>query len=160
MQNIILKDFQLYEKVSDEMLDAYREKLPVCIIDLWSEYGFGSFMHGFIKTINPSVFQEFVSRAYFRGCQSIPVFATGLGDLIVWEKNEYLTILRFRHGAFSIMEKGCKYFFNDILTDREYVNDFLKPKDYFVALHERGAIRYDECFGYVPILCLGGAETA
>ena len=61
--------------------------------------------------------------------------------------------------AFSILEKGCNYFLND-LTDHEYVEEFLKPHDYYLALKNQGNIGYDECFGYVPLLCLGGSESA
>jgi hypothetical protein len=116
-------------------------------------------MNGFIRTINPNEFQDILHRAYFMGKNSIPVFVTALGDMIVWEGNTYLTILRFRHGIFSIMEKGCNYFLNDLAED-EYKEEFLKPQNYYNALQNQGMPAYGECFGYVPLLCLGGTEDA
>ena len=153
----VLDDFKIEKKVPIELIHAYQDKLPKQIIQIWEEYGFGSFMNGFLRTINPNEFQNILQRAYFMGMKSIPVFVTALGDMIVWEENSYLTILRFRHGTFSIMEKGFNYFLND-LTDDEYVEEFLKPINYYIALQNQGAIGYDECFGYVPLLCLGGPE--
>ncbi len=155
----VLDDFKTEHKVPLELINAYRGRLPEQIIQIWEEYGFGSFMKGFLRTINPNDFQDILQRAYFMGTKSIPVFVTGLGDMIIWEENTYLTILRFRHGTFSIMEKGCRYFLND-LTDDEYIEEFLKPKNYYLALQNHGPIEYDECFGYVPLLCLGGPEDA
>ena len=159
MMYTILNDFIIEKKVPFELTNEYRGRLPKQIIQIWKEYGFGSFMKGFLRTINPNMFQDITNRAYFMGVRSIPVFATALGDLIIWEENSYLTILRFRHGIFAIMEKGCSYFLND-LTDDEYVEEFFKPYDYYLALEDRGSLSYDECFGYVPLLCLGGLESA
>lgn len=155
----ILEDFKIEKKVPVDLIDVYRDKLPEQIIQIWGEYGFGSFMNGFLRTIDPNKFQDLLQRAYCMGARSIPVFVTALGDMIVWEENTYLTILRFRHGTFSIMEKGCNYFLSD-LTDDEYVDDFLKPQNYYTALQSQDPPGYDECFGYVPLLCLGGPEDA
>ena len=106
----ILDDFRIEKKVPLDLIDTYRNKIPKLIIQIWEDYGFGSFMNGFLRTINPNEFQDILQRAYYMGTKSLPVFVTALGDMIVWEENTYLTILRFRHGTFSIMEKGCSYF--------------------------------------------------
>lgn len=156
---MILDDFTIEKKVPPEIIDSYRDKLPEQIIQIWEDYGFGSFMDGFLRTINPNEFQDILQRAYFMGMKSIPVLVTALGDMIVWEDNTYLTILRFRHGTFSIMEKGCNYFLNDLMDD-DYKEEFFKLQNYYIALQNQGALRYDECFGYVPLLCLGGPEDA
>lgn len=155
----ILDDFRIEKKVPPDLIDAYRNKIPKLIIQIWEDYGFGSFMNGFLRTIDPNEFQDILQRAYYMGTKSLPVFVTALGDMIVWEENTYLTILRFRHGTFSIMEKGCSYFLND-LTDDEYIEEFFKPQNYYIALQKQGTLKYDECFGYVPLLCLGGPEDA
>ena len=155
----VLDDFKIEMKVSLELIDVYRENLPKQIIQIWEEYGFGSFMNGFLRTINPNEFQDILQRAYSNGMKSIPVFVTALGDMIVWEENTYLSILRFRHGTFSIMEKGCSYFLNDLIDD-DYKEEFFKPQNYYIALQNQGSLEYDECFGYVPLLCLGGPEDA
>ncbi len=155
----ILDDFRIEKKVPSELNDAYQGKLPEQIIQIWKEYGLGSFMDGFLRTINPNEFQDILQRAYFMGIKSIPVLVTALGDMIVWEDNTYLAILRFRHGTFSIMEKGCNYFLDDLIDDG-YKEEFFKPQNYYIALQNQGSLQYDECFGYVPLLCIGGSEDA
>ena len=155
----VLDDFRIEKKVPLDLIDAYRDKIPEQIIRIWEEYGFGNFMDGFLRTIDPNAFRNIVKRAYFMGTESIPVFATAFGDIIVWEENAYLTVLRFRHGTFSIMAKGFGCFLED-LKDDEYVEEFFRPRNYRIALQKQGSLRYDECFGYVPLLCLGGPEDA
>lgn len=132
----VLDDFSIEKKVPLELIEDYRDKLPKQIIQIWEEYGFGSFMDGFLKTINPHEFQDILQRAYFMGSKAIPIFVTALGDMIAWEDNAYLTILRFRHGTFSIIEKGCNYFLNDLI-DNDYKEEFFRPQNYYIALQNR-----------------------
>lgn len=155
----ILKDFEFEEKVPLKIINMYKNRLPEKIIEIWKNYGFGNFMNGFLKIINPYNFQDIIEEAYFMGTHSIPIFVTGLGDIIIWEDNAYLTILRFRHGTFSVIESGCEYFFDDLL-DEEYLEEFFKPNNYYKAIQKQGNLEYNECFGYVPLLCLGGPEVA
>lgn len=155
----ILDDYKSEKTACREPISMYRDKLPEQVIAIWKEYGLGSFMNGFIKTVDPDTFQNLFQRVYFNGLRLIPVFVTAMGDMIIWEDNAYLTILKLRHGTFAVIGKGCSYFLDD-LTDEDYVSEFLKPRDYYIALRTQGHVKYDECFGYVPLLCLGGAENA
>lgn len=82
---------------------------------------------------------------------------TGFGDIITWEKNRYLGIVKYRKGTFDIIEDGFEYFLNDVM-DIEYVRDFLENLQYKEATIDNGKLNFDECFGYVPLLALGGSE--
>ena len=89
--------------------------------------------------------------------ESIPVMLTGFGDIITWEKNRYLGIVKYRKGTFDIIEDGFEYFLNDIMSP-EYVRDFLDDAHYKEAIIKNGKLNFEECFGYVPLLGLGGSE--
>ncbi len=41
-----LKDFKLHNKVPSELIEKYKNMVPKEIIDLWQDYGFGTFMAG------------------------------------------------------------------------------------------------------------------
>ena len=41
------KDFKLVEKVSEETIKKYEDKLPNEMIGIWKEYGYGQFMGGY-----------------------------------------------------------------------------------------------------------------
>ena len=153
----ILNDFKINEITNDITLEEYSNKLPDEILNVWRQYGFGDFMNGYLRIVNPNIYQELISDTYFRGKESIPIIITAFGDVITWEKNEYLGIIKYRKGEFDILEKGCKFFWDD-LTDSEYVNDYLDNKQYEHALDKYGKLEFDESYGYVPLLGLGGSE--
>lgn len=50
-----------------------------------------------------------------------------------------------------------KYFFSD-LEDKEFVEEELDSSQYFLAVKKYGTLKFDECFGYTPLLGLGGFE--
>ena len=58
---------------------------------------------------------------------------------------------------YDIIEDGFDFFFDDI-TDGELDNK-LSIKQYKAAIKKLGDLEYDECFGYVPLLALGGKES-
>lgn len=128
------------------------------MINIWREYGFGSFYNQYIKVINPNDYLELLQKSYFQGDVSIPIFVTALGDLITWEKNQFIGIVMYRYGDNEVISDGFDYFFED-LYDGELDKQFFNIKQYNEAVKAYGKLDYDECFGYVPLLGLGGKET-
>jgi len=49
----ILNNFKLENKVSATVIDKYADIIPNEIMDLWKDYGFGAFMQGYFKSVNP-----------------------------------------------------------------------------------------------------------
>jgi hypothetical protein len=158
MSHIVLSDFDFKEKVSDELIKKYEAVLPEEIISLWKEKGFGVFYGGYLKVINPDEYIELVQKSYFNGEASIPIFATAFGDILTWEDNEYVGILNYRYNENDIIS-GSFEFFYDYIADEEYVAEYFAIKKYNEAVEKYGKLAYDECFGYVPLLALGGRES-
>lgn len=75
-------EYKIVEKPSNELIDQYKDILPVAVIDFWKEYGFGSFMNGYIKIVNPNDYQEILDEAYDNIDEAIVVAITGLGDFV------------------------------------------------------------------------------
>lgn len=151
-----LQDFELHSEVPGEVIAKYEGKIPGQFVEIWKDCGLGTFMQGYFKVINPDDYIEFVRESYFeKNC--IPLLITALGDIIVWERNEFIYILLYRYNDFDGIAKGCKYFFDD-LEDKEFIEDCIKPKNFKEALQRLGKPAYDECYGYVPLLSLGGSE--
>ena len=151
-----LKDFELQSKVPEEIIAKYEGKIPEQFIEIWKNYGFGTFMQGYFKLINPEDFYDFINKSYYKK-NTIPLLATALGDILVWDSANFLYILYYRYTDFDCLCKNCKYFFEDVL-DYDYIDESIKPKNYKEALKTLGKPAYDECFGYVPLLSLGGSE--
>ena len=156
MENIF-KGFKKHEVANDDTILKYKDKLPSELIEVWKEYGFGSMLNSYLKVINPDMYLDILEECYLRSEQVIPIFTTAMGDLIVWEKEKYVNLLNFRKGYVTVVSSGFEFFFDD-LNDADYMNDELQWQPYQEAVEKYGEPSYEECFGYTPLLGLGGAE--
>jgi len=158
MGNIIFSDFEIYSKVDQLTREKYSSQLPEELLSFWDTHGFGSILDGYLKVINPDFYIEFLQQSYFRGQVSIPIFTTSIGEVITWEKNQFLGKIDYPHGKFDIISDGFDFFFSDILDHSFMKNNFLL-NEYSSAKKIHGKVLYDECFGYVPLLALGGRDS-
>lgn len=154
----VLSGFQKYKTLDKEIIKKYEDSLPEEIIHIWKKYGLGSILNGYLKLINPEEFKEIIDTSYFRKEVSIPVFATGMGDIITWEENKYLRLIEFRKGKFKGISAGFEFFLTDIKSE-EFCHKYLDSRPYKEAVEKYGVLKYDECFGYMPLLGLGGTEN-
>ena len=154
----MITDFIKKDDVPEELIKEYEDKLPSEVIAFWKEFGFGTFYDGYLKSINPNDYKELIEKSYFLGDVSIPIFATGFGDLITWQKDRYIGIVKYRYGDFDVIDDGFDFFFDE-LTNGELDDDELSIRQYKDAIKKLGNLEYDECFGYVPLLALGGKES-
>ncbi|PQZ49882.1 hypothetical protein CQZ94_26505 [Bacillus sp. MYb209] len=153
----IFNDFKLKEKVSDLTIEKYTGKLPLEVIDIWKKYGFGSILQGYLKIINPDRLEELLEEVYVRYQEAIPLFVTSMGDIIVWEEERYLNLLNFRKNEVNVISAGFDFFLED-LSDENFLVEELSWFPYPNAIEKYGKPHFNECFGYVPLLGLGGSE--
>ena len=82
---------------------------------------------------------------------------TAFGDLIVWEANKYVMMVKYKEQDIGCLSSTMKWFWNDLL-DKDYTDDFFELSRYEKAVAKWGELGYDECFGYTPLLGLGGSR--
>ena len=150
-------DFVLNEEVSEDIIKSYKGKVPDEVLEIWENCGFGSILNGYLKIINPNEFQQHLKDIYARNEDAIALFATSMGDIIVWEKNRYLNLLNFRRKSVSVISAGFDFFLED-LDDESFLDEELDWQPYSEAVNKYGQPAFNECFGYVPLLGLGGPE--
>ena len=153
----VFNDFVLYGECPGFIIEKYSSIVPSEIIGIWGEYGFGFFYNGFLKTINPDEYKDILDTSYSRSSLSIPLFATGMGDIITWDNNEMLMLVNYGKKALRGLSKKVDNFLLS-LSSQNYCEDRLMWKNYPKAVEVYGPLAYDECFGYVPLLGLGGVE--
>lgn len=151
-----LKDFKLHSKVPSEIIEKYRELVPNEMIDLWRDYGFGTFMQGYFKSVNPEGFKEILEESSQRYKDSVVLFATGMGDLIIWSDG-YVRLLNYRYGVVKTIMFTFEFFFQNI-NDSEFKDEDLSWQPYPEAVEQYSELEYNQCFGYTPLIGLGGAE--
>lgn len=153
----ILSHFIIHKEVDKDMILKYTNKLPEELIETWKKYGLGSLANNYLRIINPDDYLDILERSYVRHEQAIPIFTTAMGDIIVWEGNKYVNLLNSRKGFVHVVSSGFEFFFDDI-QDNEFMDDELMWQPYPEAIIKYGDPTYEECFGYTPLLGLGGAE--
>lgn len=145
-------------KMIKNLIQEYKDKLPEKLLQFWDLNGFITLSNDFIKVVNPKIYENLLNESYESpiGKSAVVMFVTGFGDLIIWENN-YIILLNFRKGESKVLESGFNYFFEDI-EDDDFLLKELDSKNFKQAIDKNGTLAFDECFGYEPILGLGGAE--
>lgn len=144
-------------KAEDYVLLKYEAILPAVLLNIWKKYGFATLFDGYLRVINPDDFQELLIETYFRGNLSIPIFSTAFGDIITLEEKQYIGIVRYKSGQFGFLTKGFQQFLSN-LEDEYFMQKYFELPQYAEAVERLGTLAPDECFGYVPLLGLGGAK--
>lgn len=152
-----LNDFVYFSEVEENCIRKYSEKIPTELLEIWKEYGFGAFFGGYLKVINPDDYMDLLKESYFRSDVAIPILATAFGDIITWEQGKYTAIVQYRYNDFEFMSTQFDLFLN-LLSDEGFLRCYFTLDDYSKATEKYGDFAYDECFGYVPLLALGGKE--
>jgi hypothetical protein len=141
---IEIADFVEHAPVDPDVIAAYRDRVPAEIVEIWEQYGYGTFGEGFIRVINPGVYEaelgDRIGKTQGDGI-AIPVMVTGLGDLVTWEPSlGGLVALLFRE------QRGT---------------GLGKPASFLTLLGLDGAERLeaDESFIFIPLPSLGGPGT-
>ena len=120
----MLKDFKKEKEMPKEIIEKYKGQVPDKVIEIWKNYGLGSFLNGYLRVINPDDYKELVEETYFRGKESIPLFTTAFADVITWQKNRYIGIIFYKEEDFDIIDSGMDFFFTDIYTEDSLRNEF------------------------------------
>lgn len=153
LQNEIEKGLDMKQ----ELVQKYGTILPDELIKIWEDYGLGTLLEGYLKVINPEEYQELLNETYFRGDISIPILTTAFGDIITLEEGQYIGMVKYKNGSFVMLAKSFKRFIQN-LADDYFLEKYFQISQYAEAVKKLGRLEHDECFGYVPLLGLGGSE--
>src|SRR4028119_2363024 len=97
--------YTIVEKPTPELIAQYRDLVPGELVEVWEQYGFGTFCDGYLKIVNPDDYTDLLADTYQLTSTATPtrpvvLFATAMGDLLVWELG-YLSLVDYRHGRRS-----------------------------------------------------------
>ena len=154
----MIDGFEFYDTAMDEMVQKYSDQVPEELVDIWKNQGLGTILNGYLKIINPDDYDEILKDSYFRGDVSVPIMVTAFGDIITFEEQKYVGIVEYRNGKFEIMMSDFSLFLR-LLNDEDFQKDFFDLKLYEKAIAKYGKLSFDECFGFVPLLVLGGKKS-
>lgn len=157
----IYSDFKKVKSVEEDTIEKYLDLLPEELINVWRELGYGTFVNGYLKIINPEDYLPLINETFLRSKGTIPILTTSMGDVILVEKEDdgkfHIIQLNYRKGKSKVIASKYNLFLN-FLQELAFKEKALDWQPYPLAVKLYGEPAYDECFGYSPFLGLGGSE--
>ena len=150
-----LPDFVRVAVVPAQVRAKYESLLPAELIELWDEYGFGTFYDGFLRVINPDEYLDVFAESYERSAGAIPIMLTGMGDIVYWQDG-FVEVVLYRTGRLVTLAKGVNMLFIKLFAGLS--DESLAVAPFREGVSVLGRPDFDECFGYVPLLGLGGPK--
>ncbi len=126
------------------------------IFELLKKDGVSSYGDKFIWTLNPDDYYEWLNDYLRLESKVVPFGRTAFGDIFFIKDGEVMILIN-GYGYIDYTTSRVDWFFNRYLTDNAYLDKYFK-KSNFNQLANKNNLTHDTCFGYVPLLALGGSE--
>ena len=153
------------QAVDDTFIAKYADLSYTELTTLWQEVGLGSYCDGMLKIINPSDYQEVLNSCYVMDYDKsfLPFMCTAFGDVFAYVKNpkldNYIVYLNVRYGTYLILPANLRAIFNKVMVNESFLKGWFDLENYPAIQGKLGTPGFDECFGYSPLLAMGGSEN-
>ncbi|NLW49030.1 MAG: DUF1851 domain-containing protein [Firmicutes bacterium] len=153
---------QELQKATQSKLDQYSTRLPVCILELWRDHGFGSYGDGLIRVVDPEIYNETLyTWLGKKNDKRIPIALSAFGELFYYRDlgsgQEDVSMLNVHYKSIDVCTWSLNSYFNEFLVDDQTISDVLRQKLFLEALQKFGPLKTDEIYSFVPALAMGGA---
>lgn len=148
-------------KVSKSTIEKYQDLLPDSLIQLWKEDGFAGYINGMIRTIDPDNVIHYVPKYLELRYNAIPILRTAFGDLIVLSKSTRETSVKMidiRHQEWVSIASGFPILFEKVFCHEKRLKRVTRSEEFSHIYNTLGPLKSDECYGYFPLLSMGGKE--
>ncbi|QEO15135.1 DUF1851 domain-containing protein [Agromyces intestinalis] len=154
------RNFDPVAPISDETIARYAGQVPAEVAETWRRYGAGVVgADGFFRLVDPARAAEMLDGVLGFPEGATVLFTTALGDLIAHVNGLFL-VVKARWGAIDVIE-GLS--FDELVArieDPAQRQSAWEWEPYPAARDRDGVPGFEECFGFVPLLALGGPNTA
>jgi hypothetical protein len=152
----MFQQFRPTGAISEETIARHAGAVPPGLLDVWRRHGAGLVGDGFLRVVDPDHALSMLDGVLGMPPRTVPVFTTALADVIVYIAPAF-HVLRFRYGVVDPLGVDTATLFAD-LPDESFQDRVLARQPYPAAVERLGVPGPDECFGYVPLLALGGRQ--
>jgi hypothetical protein len=154
-------EFTQVAPIDEATIERFAPLVDEQIVDLWRRQGAGfAGQDGFVRVVDPARAALMLDGVVGLPDGSVVLFTTGMGDVIFTVNGAYLACL-FRWGAIDVAPSGTS--FADLVALLESdagKRDALDWAPYPEAVARDGVPAFEQCFGFVPLLALGGRADA
>jgi hypothetical protein len=145
------------QPIAAETIARHERAVPSDLAAFWREHGAGLLGDGFVRVVDPDRAISMLGGVGFN-TPAVPVFTTALADVIVYIEPAF-HLIQFRFGVIDFLAFDSPKLFAD-LQEEAFLDLILSRQPYPAGVQRLGVPGLDECFGFVPLLALGGKEDA
>ncbi|WP_147919031.1 T6SS immunity protein Tdi1 domain-containing protein [Ruania zhangjianzhongii] len=147
--------------IPPETIAEFADRAPAGAAQMWRQYGAGAVGDdGFVRVIDPARGRQMLAGSLPLPESAVPMFTTGLGDVLMWTGSMFL-LFTFRWGTLRFTPEGFTLDeLTALLEDEPTLDRELQRQPYPAAVARDGVPAHEECFGFVPLLALGGPNEA
>lgn len=156
----MIEGFNRAAPIPEESIAVFANRVPAEIVAFWRENGTGWLPDGFFRVVDPAHAETMLDGVFELPAGAVVLFTTALADLVIWIDGRFY-LLVWRWGVLDTLpHEGA---LDDVLRwmrDPELLESWFRWQPYPAAAQRDGVPELDECFGFVPLLALGGPNSA
>lgn len=115
--------------------------------------------NGYWRLVDSAQLDEYRSRLTSDEAESFVPFAISVfGEILALEKDKYVNYFNTPSGTSEVIASGLKFFFED-LEEESFVKQHFRIELFHQAKEKYGLLAPHQCYGFVPLLALGGTES-
>ena len=151
------RTFDPVAPISEETIARFAGGVPDGAVDLWRKQGAGIVGEdGFFRVVDPARAASMLEGVFGLPEGSTVLFTTALGDVIFHVNGLYL-VVKSRFGAIDLVEGRSFDELVALIEDPAQREVAWEWQPYPAARERDGVPGFEECFGYVPLLAVGGS---
>ncbi|KOX17918.1 hypothetical protein ADK67_37650 [Saccharothrix sp. NRRL B-16348] len=155
---LTFSEFMRVSTIEQATIDRFAGQVPAEVVDMWRVHGAGYAGDFYFRVVDPARAALMLDGVVGLPDNSTVLFTTGLGDVIFHVNGTFL-VIKFRFGVIDLVPVGTS--FGDLVAMMERPENRgpvfeWDPYPTVVATHREGAPSFEQCYGFVPLLALGG----
>ncbi|SEE69319.1 T6SS immunity protein Tdi1 domain-containing protein [Ruania alba] len=148
--------FTPHAPIAAETIEQFAEHAPAGAVEMWRDYGAGAVgSDQFVRVIDPARGRQMLDGSIPLPETVVPMFTTGLADVVVWAQSMFL-LYTFRWGTLQFTRDLTLDELTERMQDPTILDEDFRRQPYPLAATRQGIPAHEECFGFVPLLALGG----
>ncbi len=141
----------------NKLNDNEKLNLIPAVTRLLENDGVSSYIGGFFWTLDPTEYSEWLNDWLPFDDFCVPFARSAMGDIFFVRQGEIL-VLSSSMALVDFTTANSEWFFNRYLTDDWFLNRYC-DKEIYDKLKDK-KLEHDQCFGYTPLLSLGGSKDS
>lgn len=152
------REFSRVSAIEESTIEQFAGQVPAEVVDMWRTHGAGYVGDFFFRAVDPARAARMLDGVVGFPDNSTVLFTTGLGD-VVFHANGVFFVIKFRFGVIDLVPTGTPFGELVAMIERPENRGPLfewDPYPSVVATHREGTPAFEQCYGFVPLLALGG----